>query len=241
MERRMPMTFSTEVQDVVKRFVGMGAKFTSVDVANEVKRSGVWRRNSDVASELRRIFRAGDCGLSAYEASVIDVLNGSRRATLYHLSGSDPDDYQDRDQRALRPSDVKVKGVGKSAAPVKSAAAARAVQKPVVFKRVKRDMTTQVSDATDIAVALDANIVMSKVVRSKERIKIAAPMIRKLGWQPGQQADMSRIKTHRAVKCGVIVTKEQRVSIPRKAVKWGESPVRVMLTDHNEIVFAKAK
>jgi len=238
-ERRVGMTFSTEVQDVVKRFVGMGAKFTSVDVANEVKRSGVWRRNSDVAAELRRMFKAGECGLSSYEMSAINVLSGSKRAILYHLSGSDPDDYQDRDQRALKPSDVNA--APKAATAPKARPTAKAASKPVILKRVKRDMTTQASDATDIAAALDANIVMSRVVRSKERIKIAAPMVRRLGWQPGQQADMSRIKTHKAVKCGVIVSRECRVSIPRKAVKWGDKPVKVMLTDTNEIVFAKAR
>lgn len=239
------MTFSTEVHDVVKRFVGMGAKFTSVDVANEIKRSGVWRRNSDVAAELRRLFKAGECGLGAYETSMISVSGSSKTATLYHLSGSDPDDYQDRDQRALGPSDVKLKVPAPSKFSMSGSLTNRpgaiaSAHKKMVVKRIKRNMTTQETDATDISSALDSSVVMSKVVRSKERIKIAAPMVRKLGWKPGQQADLSRIRTHKAVKVGVVVTKEGRVSIPRKAVKWGENPVKVMLTDRNEIVFAKA-
>jgi len=236
------MTFSTEVQDVVKRFVGMGTMFTSVDVANEVKRSGTWRRNSDVAAEVRRIFRAQECGFGVYESSSIDVLGGSKNAMLYHMSGTDPDDYQDRDQQALRPSDVPqaMKKSTKKAAK-KAATAAPAIQKTTVLNRSKRTMTTMASNPTDISSVLDTNIIMSKVVRSKERIKIAAPMIRQLGWVPGQQADLSRIKTHKALKVGVIVSKECRVSIPRKAVKWGSLPVKVMLTDANEIIFARAK
>jgi len=233
------MTFPSEIQDVVKRFVGMGTMFTSVDVANEVKRSGTWRRNSEVAIEVRRMFRDEECGLESYENDTINVLGGSKRAVLYHLSGTDPDDYQDRDQHALTPSDVP-QAVKAPAKKVQKATPAPAPQKAVVLKRAKRTMTTQVADASDIGSVIDTNIIMSSIVRSKERIKIAAPMIRKLGWLPGQQADLSRIKTHRALKVGVIVSKEGRVSIPRKAVKWGSQPVKVMLTDANEVIFSRA-
>jgi len=234
------MSASKEVRKVVEEFTGGQKMFTSVDVANTVKRTYSWRRNRDVAAELRNLFSTGDSLFDGYDRCVIAVDGGAKNATLYLPCGSDPDDYKERDQRADRPN--------AKAAPVQSQAPAQQPASPAKaravasgsIKRVPRSMMTQQTDQSDIADVLATNIVMTKVIKTKERIKIPGEMIRKLGWMPGQPADLSRIKTHKAVAVGVVVSKDYRVSIPRKAVDFGSGPVKVILTSANDIVFDKA-
>jgi hypothetical protein len=240
------MSFTVEVKDAVKEFVSGKKLFTSVDVANEIKKAGVWRRNREVAHELRDLFSNGDDAFDGYDRCNIAVDAGSKTATLYLPCGADPEDYKDRDQKAIGPKTVTVPqstrpaGTAPTAPQATSPKVSAKVFQPMILKRARRDKKTIHTDSTDIADVLDTDIVMSKVIKTKERIKIPAPMIRKLGWTPGQAADLSRIKTHNEVRVGVIVSKDYRVSIPRNAVKWGANPVKVMLTDDNNIIFDKA-
>lgn len=90
------------VEQKVKDMVNKQELFTSVDVANAVKKDGVWVRNKNVAKLLRNF----DFDSVSYEKSVIDV-DGGRKATVYYPSFSDPDHYTDRSQKALTPDDVK--------------------------------------------------------------------------------------------------------------------------------------
>ncbi len=242
---------TTEVKDAVREFVQGRKLFTSVDVANEIKKAGIWKRNRDVARELRDLFSSGDEVFDGYDRCNISVDSDSKTAALYLPCGADPEDYTERNQSALGPVAAK-QGGGYAPTAATSTAAAQApsfpsAAKPVslpgavtALKRVPRTMTTLQAAQNDISDLLDTDIVMSKVIRTKERIKIPAGMIRKIGWKPGQVADMSVIKTHHAVKVGVIVAKDYRVSIPRSSVNWGDKPVKVMLTSNNEIIFDKA-
>lgn len=241
------MSTTIEVKEAVREFVAGNKLFTSVDVANEIKKAGVWKRNRDVAAELRNLFASGDSAFDGYDRCNISVESGSKTATLYLPCGATPDDYTQRDQKALGPAVAKAgAGVAPTGAKVlfttqaPSSGISKSSATKVVFKRVKRAQTTQTTSVSDIADVLDTNIVMSKVIRTKERIKIPGGMVRKLGWKPGQVADLSRIKTHNAVRVGVIVAADYRVSIPRSAVNWGSKPVKVMLTSDREIIFDKA-
>lgn len=80
-------------------FVAKNAMFTSIDIANSIKKDCTWIRNSEVAKWLR------DNALNiatSYNSVKIPVKNG-RNASLYYPSNTNPDDYKDRDQDALPP------------------------------------------------------------------------------------------------------------------------------------------
>jgi hypothetical protein len=235
------MSVSNEVRCVIGRFTDSKKLFTSVDVANDIKKSGIWKRNRVVAAEIREMFSSGDGVFDGYDRAYINVDGDSKSAALYLPCGVNPDDYVERNQKAEVPVSKKVPGV---VAPVQAVqtlakAAFHSSYGPAI-KRVPRSMVTQQVDKSDIADVLDTDIIMSKVIKTRERIKIPGPMIRKLGWKPGQPADLSHIKTHNAVTVGVVVSKDYRVSIPRKSVNWGDKPVKVMLTSDNDIIFDKA-
>lgn len=88
------------IKDVVDKFVAGEALFTSVDIANEVKKSGTWLSNSDVAFWLRNEFSAITLG---YTNTIIQVLNGTVTARLYHPINGDISDYTtaQRNQEAV--------------------------------------------------------------------------------------------------------------------------------------------
>lgn len=86
-------------------FVNKDSMFTSVDIANAIKKDGNWVRNSEVAKWLR------SNALSVapnYLAAKINVANNQHRASLYYPSMNNPDDYKDRDQVALPPPHASV-------------------------------------------------------------------------------------------------------------------------------------
>ena len=81
-------------------FVGKNAMFTSMDIANSIKESGEWIRNSEVGKWLRE----NALKLTTdYSSTKISVAQGQHTAFLYYPTNSDPDDYKDRDQIALQP------------------------------------------------------------------------------------------------------------------------------------------
>jgi hypothetical protein len=241
------MSFSSEVRAAVLEFAAAKKQFTSVDIANEVKKTGKWIRNREVAAELRNLFTTGDTAFDGYDSGRIPVDSGSKTATLYLPCGSDPQDYKDRDQKALGPTARPnfphlQQGHTAPSAPAPQATRAtpaKSVGKGIIKRVPRKSMKTQAAGKVDVADVLSTDIIMSKVITTKERIKIPGPMIRKLGWVPGQPVDLSRIKTHNELPVGVVVAKDYRVSIPRAAVNWGHGPVKVILTSKNDIIFDK--
>jgi len=200
------------IQNKVETFVKNEKMFTSVDIANAVKNDGEWVRNIEVASWLRENFYKQDIFLE-YRTEPIDVCNGSRSATLYLPEWADSDNYGNRDQTPLTPGDVNN-----------------------IKNRIKKDSTTP-----DIVDMLNDNkAVMSKVIRSTERIKIPGAMIKKLGYAPGDKVPPDVVRAHNNIPGRLIVNKDYRFSIPRSSVKWGSDPVKVILTDDNKITFEKA-
>ena len=100
------------IMDEAEIWIEQGLMFTSVDIANSLKKRGTWIKNRDVASCLRKNVIAlseESRFATAYTMSVIDVTlpNGSNtKATLYHMATDDPADYKKTDQKALSPNDA---------------------------------------------------------------------------------------------------------------------------------------
>lgn len=92
---------SSIIQAQFESFVEAEAMFTSVDIGNAIKENGDWVKNSDVAIWLRNNALAI---ATNYCSTLIDVNNGTQKAFLYYPSGTNPDDYQTRNQAALPPN-----------------------------------------------------------------------------------------------------------------------------------------
>lgn len=92
------------VKATIKEKMRSGDAFTSVDVANEIKRRGSWIRNRTVAQICREnvINFSNEMGMT-YEATLVTVDTGSSmtQAYLYHDRDFDPTDYDSRDQKAI--------------------------------------------------------------------------------------------------------------------------------------------
>ena len=95
-----------EINTVMREFMDRNALFTSVDIANEVKRRGTWIRNRDVADYLRNhVLRVvgGD-----YIQTLIEVklATGDKvPAYVYHPEGTDALEYRDIAQSAMTPDE----------------------------------------------------------------------------------------------------------------------------------------
>lgn len=95
-----------EINTVMREFMDRDALFTSVDIANEVKRRGTWVRNRDVAAYLRsHVLRVvgGD-----YIQTLIEVklANGTEvPAYVYHPEGTNALEYRDIAQSAMTPDE----------------------------------------------------------------------------------------------------------------------------------------
>jgi hypothetical protein len=208
----MDMTIKAKVEEFVKK----NKMFTSMDIANGIKRDGVWVRNREVRDWLRDAVSSEPLLLGAYTNTLIDICSGAAQATLYYPLYGNPDMYTGNDQVALTPDEVKTIAKQKALAPVATAP----------------DINTVFSNANDeIATA---------IIRSIDRVKIPSNIVKLLGWSPGDTIDPAAIKTHKVLPGGLKVSQDYRVSIPRKCIHWGTSPVKVILKSDNTIVFDKA-
>lgn len=210
----MPMdaTIRQKVDEVIKR----EDMFTSMDISNAIKRDGIWVRNRETRDWLRANFTDKTI-FGDYAASPIKVAGGAVDATLYHPLWKDPSTYTGGDQVPLTPDEVKEIAKNKVGQPNASAAP---------------DISQVLSDTM-------ARADLCFVVQSTERLKIPGEIIRRLGWSVGDVIDPARIKTSKVLPPNLKVNKDHRVSIPREAVDWGTSPVKVMLKN-GEVVFDKA-
>ena len=85
------------IEAKVKEFVAGVKSFTSIDIANEIKKGGHWVRNRDVAKWLREEFQYLWDG---YTKKIIDVDDGYE-AILYYSHLIDPDEYVTTDLVAI--------------------------------------------------------------------------------------------------------------------------------------------
>jgi hypothetical protein len=94
----------------VEEFLQQGKMFTSVDIANEIKLSGTWIRNRDVAGYLRgNAMSLARMLMIVYRQTMIPVTldDGTTTETyLYYPMGMDANDYTNTNQRALGPIDA---------------------------------------------------------------------------------------------------------------------------------------
>ena len=94
------------IEKKVEEYVSRDEMFTSIDIGNAIKRDGTWVKNREVAAWLRS--HVDDTNvLPDYERDTIPVNGGNAQAALYYPSWKNPDDYTERDQKALKPSDLK--------------------------------------------------------------------------------------------------------------------------------------
>lgn len=206
----------------VKNFISKDALFTSVDIANSIKKDGHWVRNVEVRDWLRNNFQSSDI-FGDYETEVIEVCGGTRIATLYRPCWSDAHDYEERDQTALTPDDVNI------------------ISNKVHDNSVS-SLSTKNNDKKDddiITMISPKGVSIRRKISSKERIKIPGRIIKRLGLNPGDKINPSQIKTHKPIPSRLIVNADFRVSIPRNCLNWGTEPVNVMLKGDN-IIFEKA-
>jgi hypothetical protein len=209
------MPLDATIREKVEGYVKEQKLYTSVDIANAIKRDGIWVRTREVRDWLRA--NISDTILfQDYTTSTIDVCSGAAQATLYHPTTKDPLEYTERDQVSLTPDEVKAIQKSKVGQPVPSAV-------PDI-----NSVLTQTDDGED-----------SAVIRTTERIKIPGHIIKKLGWHPGNRVDPAVIKTHTTLPSNLKVSKDYRVSIPRSCVNWPGCPVKVILKN-GMIVFDKA-
>jgi len=208
------------IEEVVTQFIEDEEMFTSVDIANTIKKEGIWIRNIEVRDWLRE--NADDADIFGdYEYGPILVCNGARHATVYYPSYRNPQEYEPTNQKALTPSEVE---------------AIHRSRHPGTNTPTAKDSDGKAVDLLDL---LD-DVEMERVIASSERIKIPGAMIRKLGYKPGDTVDPSIIKTHSPIPKRLKVNKDYRLSIPRTCVNWSNNPIKVKLKENKEIIFEKA-
>lgn len=216
------MPLDTTIQEIVESAVKAEKMFTSVDIANTIKLKGIWIRNREVRNWMREAFSTPS-RFPDYMISQILVCNDTTLASLYHPVWLDPSDYNDRDQKALTPVQV------------------RNIQKQLAGS----DKDDSVPDINDVLNKDDNsdddsnNDDLSIIIKSVDRIKIPGVIIRKLGWEPGDTIDPASIMSHRVIPSTLTVNSDYRVSIPRSAINWGTDPVKVMY-QKGKVVFEKA-
>jgi len=220
------------ILEKITNFIKDGKMFTSVDISNAIKMEGIWVRNRTVRDFLQDLFLDKDL-FTDYTISQIFVCNNSSLASLYHHNLSDPNDYLDRDQHCLTPDEVKS---------IQKELEEAAKNDPDINKILDEDSEEDTNIKAKKVKSKKVKVSKSNkgiIIRSINRIKIPGSLIRELGWETGQRVDTSVIKTHKPLPSHLRVNDDYRVSIPRTSVKWGTSPVKVILKQ-GEIHFKKA-
>lgn len=213
------------IRETVQKFINEEEMFTSVDIANAIKKEGIWVRNTEVRDWLRTNYDFDDT-FENYESDRIPVCNGTRYATVYLPAYRNADEYEPTNQKPLTPSEVEAIRRAKDGSDDIDSTPDSSSNKSQ-YKKM------------DVADLLD-DTELERVIYSHERIKIPGAMIRKMGYKPGDNVDPAVIKTHSPIPKKLKVNKDFRLSIPRQCVKWGVSPVKVKLKENKEIVFERA-
>lgn len=93
------------IKGVVQSFVKTEVSFTSVDIANEIKKMGIWIRNREVSQELKYLFNTD---MDDYQMTEIKVKRAEDEedvtALLYHHSNKSHLDYLNTEAKPLNPS-----------------------------------------------------------------------------------------------------------------------------------------
>lgn len=247
------MCDSQAIRDMVNVFVAQSKPFTSVDIANEIKRKTLSMsvRNRDVAAWLR-INAASDSSMQDYDRVQISVNNGQQTATLYFPHWSDPEDYVSRDQKALGPDDIDdLKRQAKAVSP--QVAQTTPVEED--DDDDEEDPQTASSDdryedsKIDIVDVFDdgsqynpdgTGVKIKRKLSSVERLWIPTDIAKAANMLPGDTVDIQRVMIHSGtLNPNLKVHHDGRFAIPRRCVGYNTDPIKVFLKD-NKIYFEKA-
>lgn len=96
-----------EIENITNYFVKNKISFTSVDVSNEYKKNGLWKKNSEISKILRKDF---DLISNDYQISEIEVKraedNKTVNAILYHHKSINPKDYDNLEGKPMKPDEL---------------------------------------------------------------------------------------------------------------------------------------
>lgn len=101
------MCSNSKVSTIIKEFCRNLESFTSLDVSNKAKADGLVARHREIAELVRTVFSDGEMNSYGYVRDLINVTipNGMTAQTyLYHHTTIPADDYKNRTQVAIRPS-----------------------------------------------------------------------------------------------------------------------------------------
>lgn len=101
------MCSNSRIAEVIRGFCKNLESFTSLDVSNKAKTNGLVARHREIAELVRKAFADGDMDTYGYVRNLITVtISGGVTAQtyLYHHTTVPADDYKDRAQVAVRPS-----------------------------------------------------------------------------------------------------------------------------------------
>jgi hypothetical protein len=95
-----------EIDTVLREFMDRKALFTSIDIANEVKRRGTWIPNRDVALYMRRHAPLASGGDYLMTLTTCFLKDGrSVQAYVYHPVGTFATEYREIAQSAMSPQE----------------------------------------------------------------------------------------------------------------------------------------
>ena len=98
-----------EIDTVLREFTGRKALFTSIDIANEVKRRGTWIPNRDVALHMRQHARLASGGDYLMTLTTCVLKDGrSAQAYVCHPAGTLVTEYREILQPAMSPQEFAV-------------------------------------------------------------------------------------------------------------------------------------
>lgn len=220
------MKESEVIKAKVESFINDQKMFTSINIANAIKKDGIWIRNTVVAEWLRDNFQEVNEDLGDnYIVNLIFVKNNTLKANLYFPFFSDPDNFNDRDADALTPDDFfKLHNYHYNDA--KASPVNKQINPPVTS-------VTSVTPVTQpTAPVAPVNLKVRTITeKANDRLKIPAAFIKALGLKPGDNVAASDKVKIPDLPSGIIVQKDFRVSIPRKLLSLGKGPVRICIKD----------
>jgi hypothetical protein len=216
------MTENDLIKAKIELFVNDQKMFTSINVANAIKKDGTWIRNSVVAEWLRENFELVNENLGdSYLISQIPVRNGTLTANLYYPFFADTNNFNDRDAEAMTPDEF-------SKLHKYTSTDSRALP-PLVSTTVKTDTTNVLSkNVPSIPVNLPTRTITEK---ANGRLKIPAAFVKALGLKPGDYVAASDKIKFPNFPSNIIVQSDFRISIPRKLLSLGQGPVRIYIKD----------
>ena len=224
------MTNDDVIKQKVKDFYTKQSLFTSINIANSIKKDGLWIRNRDVASWLRTNFEDVNAEMGdSYLTANIDVDNDSRNATLYYPFFADTSSYKDRNLKAVTPDEFE-KMHGYRCTDAKADAAANSGA---------NSGTKSTPAKSSTPAAKQAVIMPSREITetSQDRIRIPGAFIKAIGLNPGDLVSLKHDKIGlNIIPANLIVHADYRASIPRKNVtvggkSVGKKPVHISLKD----------